>query len=158
MQRNGLFTDIAIGLIAAAAVVVIGPIVVLGGRFEMLLSDAMRSRDAIWPTFASMPAMSTAALDGYGDDDVDAAVPRAKVVNELVSLGAPELELEDNSRCTLLNIAVSRLPLILLSGMQISKDGATLETCLASHVAVPRKHLDLPVTTGLYTCDYGGNR
>lgn len=140
MQKNGLLIDIGIGVIAAASVVVIGPFVVLGGRCKMLLSDAMRSRDAIWSIPATMPAISTAALDGDVDDDVDVAVLRAKVANELVALGAPELELEDISRCTLQDIAVSRLLLILrLSGMQISKDGATLETCLASHVTVLTK-------------------
>ena len=39
-----------------------------------------------------MPPISTAALDGDVDDDVDVAVLRAKVANELVGLGAPELE------------------------------------------------------------------
>ena len=43
MQKYGLSIDIGIGVIDAASVVVIGPIVVLGGRCRMLLCDAMRS-------------------------------------------------------------------------------------------------------------------
>lgn len=137
MQKKRLSIDIGIGVMTAASVVAIGPIVVLGERCRMLLSDAIRSRDAIWSILATIPPTSTAALDGDVDDHVDVAVPRARVANELVGLGAPGLEVVVNSRCTLQYIAVSPLLLILkLSGMQISKNGATLETCLASHVAV----------------------
>ena len=111
--------DIATGVIAAASVVVIELIVVLGGRCRMLLSDTMRSRDAIWSMSANMPPKSMAALDGDVDDDVDVAVSRAKVANELVGVGAPELEVVTSSSCALQDIAVSRLLLILkLSGMQ----------------------------------------
>lgn len=122
MQRTGSEIDTATGGIATASMVLVGAIVVLGGSGEMLLVDAICSRDAVWPIAAERFAMIATALDAdaNADADVDTAIPRASVANDFVGLGTADPE-DVNAPWMfgLQRTAVSRLLLDLeLSGMR----------------------------------------